>query len=172
MSREVHRKMASLSIPDSDDLLNSSPNCAPKGLQIVLSAPRYSVENTCTPSVSIRLLVEGFWENSDLMVLAQSALHLSAQLTVRLSRTSAEQLTCSTHLLGFVPMHSDSQQFVRVASWFETFTAVTRVRIPSGTPVRIKELRWASPNIRRCKKPHFCVPFAPSRDRTSAKPFR
>lgn len=29
-------------------------------------------------------------------------------------------------LLGLVPMHSDSQQFVRVAGWFETFTAVTR----------------------------------------------
>ena len=28
-------------------------------------------------------------------------------------------------LLGFVPMHSDSQQFVRVAGWFETFTATT-----------------------------------------------
>ena len=28
-------------------------------------------------------------------------------------------------LLGLVPMHSDSQQFVRVAGWFETFTAVT-----------------------------------------------
>jgi hypothetical protein len=29
-------------------------------------------------------------------------------------------------LLGFVPMHSDSQQFVRVAGWFETFTFVVR----------------------------------------------
>jgi hypothetical protein len=31
--------------------------------------------------------------------------------------------------LALVPMHSDSQQFVRVAAWFETFTAVTRARI-------------------------------------------
>src|SRR2546430_1376377 len=40
---------------------------------------------------------------------------------------SAEQLTCSMQLLGLVPMHSDSQQFVRFARWFETFTAITRV---------------------------------------------
>lgn len=38
---------------------NSSPNCAPNRLQIVLSAPLYSVENMCTPRFSIRLLTEG-----------------------------------------------------------------------------------------------------------------
>jgi hypothetical protein len=58
------------------------------------------------------------------MVLAQFALHRFAQLTVRL----VADVTCSMQLLGLVPMHSDSQQFVRVADWFETFTAVTRVR--------------------------------------------
>jgi hypothetical protein len=31
------------------------------------------------------------------------------------SGTSAEQLSCSLRLLGFVPMHSDSQRFVRAA---------------------------------------------------------
>jgi hypothetical protein len=106
---------------------------------IVFSAPVYSLENICTPRFSIRLLVEGFWENSDLMVLAQSALHRSAQLTVRLSRTSAEQLTCSTQLLGFVPMRSDSQQFVRVAGWFETFTIATPIQLnkaPTPPPCR------------------------------------
>ena len=44
-------------------------------------------------------------------------------------RTSAEQLSCSWRLLGFVPMHSDSQQFVRVAIWVETFTSVTTNRL-------------------------------------------
>ena len=57
------------------------------------------------------------------------------------SWTLAEQLSCSFMLLGFVPMHSDSQQFVRVAVWAETFTAVTRVRIPSGTPNQINNLQ-------------------------------
>jgi hypothetical protein len=48
------------------------------------------------------------------------------------------------------------------AFWFSaTFTAITRVQIPSGTPNRISCLRRSSPDIRRCKKPHFCVPFAP-----------
>jgi len=37
-----------------------------------------------------------------------------------LSRTLAEQLSCSMLLLGLLPMHSDSQQFARVAGWFET----------------------------------------------------
>jgi hypothetical protein len=56
---------------------------------------------------------------------------------VQILRTSAEQLSCSLRLLGFVPMHSDSQPFVRVAIWGETFTAITRVQIPSGTPTEI-----------------------------------
>ena len=34
---------------------------------------------------------------------------------VQTLRTSAEQKSCSLRLLGFVPMHSDSQPFVRVA---------------------------------------------------------
>jgi hypothetical protein len=38
---------------------NFSPNCAPQRLRWFLFAPLYSVENTCTPSVSIRLLTEG-----------------------------------------------------------------------------------------------------------------
>src|SRR5258708_6728779 len=60
----------------ADSLVSESfAECAPKRLQIVLSAPVYSVENMCTPRFSIRLLIEEFWENSDLMVLAQSALH-------------------------------------------------------------------------------------------------
>jgi hypothetical protein len=41
------------------------------------------------------------------------------------------------------------------------FTAITRVQIPSGTPIRISSLHRSSPDIRRCKKPHFCVFFAP-----------
>jgi hypothetical protein len=41
----------------------------------------------------------------------------SAQLVDRdSSRTFAEQLSCSLKLLGFVPMHSDSQQCLNVAS--------------------------------------------------------
>jgi hypothetical protein len=61
--------------------------------------------------------------------LAQAHLmpYTGLQYGVLRLRTLAEQLSRSFMLLGFVPMHSDSQQFVRVASWFETFTAVTRV---------------------------------------------
>ena len=44
-----------------------------------------------------------------------------------------------------------------------TFTAITRVQIPSGTPNRISSIGKSSPDIRGCKKPHFCVPFAPSK---------
>ncbi|MGA2890688.1 MAG: hypothetical protein ABSE51_21865, partial [Terracidiphilus sp.] len=44
---------------------------------------------------------------------------------VQTLRTSAEQKSCSLRLLGFFPMHSDSQPFVRVAIWGETFTAIT-----------------------------------------------
>jgi hypothetical protein len=47
-------------------------------------------------------------------------------------RTFAEHLSCSLKLLGFFPMHSDSQQCL--------FTAITRVQIPSGTPNRIWNL--------------------------------
>jgi hypothetical protein len=56
--------------------------------------------------------------------LAQAHLmpYTGLQYGVLRLRTFAEQLSCSLKLLGFVPMHSDSQQFVRVASWFETFT--------------------------------------------------
>ena len=42
-------------------------------------------------------------------------------------RTSVEQISCSLRLLGFFPMHSDSQPFVKVAIWGETFTAITQV---------------------------------------------
>src|SRR6266496_106942 len=38
---------------------NSSPNCAPQGLQILLGAPLYSIENTCAPAFMNRLLTEG-----------------------------------------------------------------------------------------------------------------
>ncbi len=38
---------------------NSSSNCAPQGLQILLCAPLYSVENTCAPAFMNRLLTEG-----------------------------------------------------------------------------------------------------------------
>jgi hypothetical protein len=38
---------------------NSSPNCAPKRLQIVLSAPLYSVDNTRSPALTTALLTEG-----------------------------------------------------------------------------------------------------------------
>ena len=48
--------------------------------------------------------------------------------------TIAEQLACSLMLLGFVPMHSDSQRFVSIPIWATAFTAITRVQIPSGTP--------------------------------------
>jgi hypothetical protein len=60
---------------------------------------------------------------------------------IRTLRTFVEQKSCSLRLLEFVPMHSDSQQFVRVAIWGETFTAITRVQIPSGTPNRMNDLR-------------------------------
>ena len=39
---------------------NSSPNCAPQGLQKLLCAPLYSVENMCAPAFTIRLLSEDF----------------------------------------------------------------------------------------------------------------
>ena len=68
---------------------------------------------------------------------------------VQTLRTSAEQLSCSLRLLGFFPMHSDSQPFVRVAIWGETFTAITRVQIPSGTPIKsITYLSKTSPKIK------------------------
>jgi hypothetical protein len=38
---------------------NSSPNCAAQGLQILLCAPLYSIENTCAPAFMNRLLTEG-----------------------------------------------------------------------------------------------------------------
>jgi hypothetical protein len=37
-------------------------------------------------------------------------------------------------------MHSDSQQCLNVASYPNSFTALTRVRIPPGTPNKIKDL--------------------------------
>ena len=40
---------------------NSSPNCAPQGLQIRLGAPLYSIENKGTPTLTRRLLTEGLW---------------------------------------------------------------------------------------------------------------
>src|ERR1700758_4054694 len=42
-----------------------------------------------------------------------------------LSRTPAEQLTCSMQSLRLAPMHSDFSAVVRVAGWFETFTVAT-----------------------------------------------
>jgi hypothetical protein len=59
------------------------------------------------------------------LALAHLMPYTGLQYGVLRLRTFAEQLSCSLKLLGFVPMHSDSQQFVRVASWFETFTAGT-----------------------------------------------
>jgi hypothetical protein len=38
---------------------NSSPNCAPQGLQILLRAPLYAIENTWAPAFMNRLLTEG-----------------------------------------------------------------------------------------------------------------
>src|ERR1700733_14701430 len=38
---------------------NSSPNCAPKGLQFVLSAPLYSIDNIGSPALTTALLTEG-----------------------------------------------------------------------------------------------------------------
>jgi hypothetical protein len=38
---------------------NSSPNCAPKGLQFVLSAPVYSIDNIASPGFTTALLTEG-----------------------------------------------------------------------------------------------------------------
>src|ERR1700738_1660118 len=38
---------------------NSSSNCAPQGLQILLCAPLHSIENTCAPAFMNRLLTEG-----------------------------------------------------------------------------------------------------------------
>src|ERR1700743_120886 len=37
---------------------NSSPNCAPKELQIVLSAPLYSADNKSSPALTTALLTE------------------------------------------------------------------------------------------------------------------
>src|ERR1700679_1578725 len=44
-------------------------------------------------------------------------------------------------LLRFVPMRSGSQQCLNVVSWSRPFTAITRVQIPSGTPIRILDLQ-------------------------------
>jgi len=52
------------------------------------------------------------------------------------SRTVAEHITCSLMLLGFVPMHSNSQRFVSVASWATAFTAITRVQIHPVTQTK------------------------------------
>src|ERR1700740_875993 len=43
-------------------------------------------------------------------------------------------------LLRFVPMRSGSQQCVNVVQRTRTFTAITRVQIPSGTPIKINNL--------------------------------
>jgi len=45
-----------------------------------------------------------------------------------------EHLICSLMLLRFLPMRSGSQQCVNVVQRTRTFTAITRVQIPSGTP--------------------------------------
>jgi hypothetical protein len=45
-----------------------------------------------------------------------------------------KHLSCSLMLLRFLPMRSGSQQFVNVVQRVPTFTAITRVQIPSGTP--------------------------------------
>ena len=37
-------------------------------------------------------------------------------------------------------MHSDSQQCLNVASYLVSFTALTRVRIPPGTPIEFNDL--------------------------------
>jgi hypothetical protein len=57
-----------------------------------------------------------------------------------LPRTAAEHLSCSLWLLGFFPMHSDSQQCLNVVSCYCSFTAITRVQIPSGTPSHFNSL--------------------------------
>ena len=49
-----------------------------------------------------------------------------------MSRTFAEQLSCSLKLLGFVPM---------------PFTAIKRAQIPSGTPTKYKTERLGTPVI-------------------------
>jgi hypothetical protein len=51
------------------------------------------------------------------------------------------QLTGAFWLLEFLPVHYDFLRFVNVALSVEPFTAVTRVRIPSGTPIKTKGLR-------------------------------
>jgi hypothetical protein len=64
-------------------------------------------------------------------------------------RTLAEHISCSLLLLEFIPMHSDSQQFVNVAFWSRAFTAITRVQIPSGTPNHFNNLARSARTIPR-----------------------
>lgn len=52
-----YRPLAELSLITTSP--NFPPNCAPQRLRSFLFAPLYSIENMCTPSLSIRLLTEG-----------------------------------------------------------------------------------------------------------------
>jgi len=51
-------------------------------------------------------------------------------------------------------------------------TSMPRVQIPSGTSNQIRNLRVVSPKVRRCTKPHFDVPFAPSNAASVVTPSR
>ena len=52
------------------------------------------------------------------------------------SRTFAEQLSCSLKLLGFVPMHSDSQQCLNVAKHSPSLTIMTYAQQPEMSRLR------------------------------------
>jgi hypothetical protein len=81
-------------------------------------------------------------------------------------RALEEQITCLPPFLCALSMHSDSQPFVSAVVYSASFTAITRVRIPSGTPNLLSELRPLSLSIRGHKRALFGVLFAPSRHRS------
>jgi len=96
---------------------------------------------------------------------------VSAERQLReLSRGAVgEHLICSLMLLRFLPMRSGSQQCVNVVQRVPTFTAITRVQIPSGTPEKISSLqveeRWPETLLEpcfHCPADNGGVPVAPS----------
>jgi transposase len=124
--------------------------------------PQATEGTVCLTRTQLSILLEGIdWRRADFQRLSTA---LSSKMEAiapaacdtRFRRILiAEHLTRLLMLLGFVPMHSDSQRCA--------FTAITPVQIPSGTPIRINNLYRFSPDIRGCKKPHFGVLFAPPR---------
>jgi hypothetical protein len=56
---QVFRDGSPIALSELDSSPNSSPNCAPWALQILLCAPLYSVDNIGAPGFMTALLTEG-----------------------------------------------------------------------------------------------------------------